>query len=234
MTKINLKSKIREVVGKNLNRYRKEGLVPAVIYGHKSKPESLWVNLLDFSKIYEKAGENTIIELDIEGGRKVNALINDTQAEPLSGRFLHIDFFQVRMDEKVEADIPLEFVGEAPAVKELGGVLLKNMDAVPVSCLPGDLPAKIEIDISVLKTFDDHVKIKDLKISDKVKILLEDEAIITGVMPPRTEEELSKLNEKVEEDVTKVEGVVKETPAAEGQPEEGKEKAEKGEKGEKK
>lgn len=227
MTKINLKSKIREVVGKNLNRYRKDGLVPAVVYGHKSKPESLWVNALDFSKIYEKAGENTVIELDLESGSKVNALINDIQLDPMSGNFLHVDFFQVRMDEKVEADIPLEFVGEAPAVKELGGVLLKNLDAVKVSCLPGDLPAKIEIDISILKNFDIHIKIKDLKISDKVKILLEDEAIIAGVTPPRTEDELSKLNEKVEEDVTKVEGVVKETPVAEDQPEEGKEKSQK-------
>ena len=221
MTKINLSSKTREVTGNKVKKYRKEGLIPAVIYGHKVEPKNLWVKLLDFERVYKKAGESTIIELEIEGKGKVNVLIHDIQNNPVSDNLAHIDFFQVRMDEKIEADIQLEFVGEAPAVKELGGILLKNISEIKVSCLPADLPSKIEIDISVLKTFEDHIKVKDLKLSEKVKILLDSETTIAGAAPQRTEAEMAKLDEKVEEDVTKVEGVVKETPEAE-KTEEGK------------
>lgn len=212
MTKINLKSKIREEVGKKLDKYRKEGMIPAVIYGHKIKPQNLWVNYLDFNKVFEKAGESTVIEMEIEGKDKVNALIHEIQSDPLSGKFSHIDFFQVRMDEKIETDVPLEFFGESPAVKELGGILVKNLDEIKISCLPANLPSEIKVDISKIKTFDDHIKVKDIIIPENVKVLEEEETVVALVSPPRTEEELASLEEKVEEDVTKVEGVVKETP----------------------
>ncbi len=212
MAKINLKSKTRDVVGKKVKKHRKVGLVPAVVYGRKIKPQNLWVNFLDFEKVYRQAGESTIIELDIDDKSKANVLIQDIQADPLSGKFRHIDFFQVRMDEKIEAGIPLEFIGESPAVKELGGVLIKNLDEIPVTCLPADLPSKFKVDISKIKTFEDHFAIKDLDISEKIKVLIDPETIIAIVSPPRSEEELAGLSEKVEEDVTKVEGVVKETP----------------------
>ncbi len=213
MTKINLKSKAREEVGKNLDSFRKKGMIPAVVYGHKDKPQTLWVNYLDFKRVFEKAGESTIIELEIEGKGKVNALVHDLQVDPLSDKFTHIDFFQIRMDEKIETAIPLEFIGESAAVKELGGILVKSLDEINISCLPADLPAEIKVDISKIKNFEDHIKIKDLEISDKVKILDEEETVVALVSPPRTEEELASLEEKVEEDVSKVEGVVKETPA---------------------
>jgi large subunit ribosomal protein L25 len=215
MTKINLKSKIRTEVGteKKLNAFRKKGIIPAVVYGNKVKPRNLWVNYLDFKRVFEKAGENTVIELEIEEKEKVNTLIHDIQHDPLSNIFSHVDFFQIRMDEKIESNIPLEFLGESPAVKELGGILVKSLDEIKVSCLPGDLPSKIEVNISKIKTFEDHIKVKDLEISDKVKVLDEEDMVVALVTPPRTEEEMASLEEKVEEDVTKVEGVVKENPS---------------------
>jgi large subunit ribosomal protein L25 len=222
MTKINLKSKIREEVGKNLNSFREQGLIPAVVYGHKVKPRNLWINYLDFKKAFDNAGESTVIELEIGEKEKVNALIHDSQSDPLTGKFSHIDFFQIRMDEEIETEVPIEFLGESPAVKELGGMLVKNMDAIGVKCLPGNLPHEFKVDISKIKTFDDHFKVSDLEIPEKVEILSEMDTVIALVAPPRTEEELASLEEKIEEDVTKVEGVVKETPAEEGSPEENK------------
>lgn len=215
MTEINLKSKTREIIGRKVKKYRKKGLIPAVVYGHKITPQNIWVNDLDLKKTFSRSGENTIIRLEIDDKNAVDVLIHNTQTDPMTGDFCHVDFFQVRMDEKIEADIPFEFIGESPAVKELGGVLVKNFSEIKVSCLPADLPHAIEINFKELKTFDDHIKIKDLKISDKVKILDDGEAIIVSVIPPRTEEELSKLNEKVEADVTKVEEIVKGTPVEE-------------------
>jgi len=215
MTQINLKSKIREEVGKKLDSFRKQGLIPAVVYGNKVKPKNLWINYLDFKRVFDKAGESTIIELEIGEKEKVNTLIHDTQSDPLTGKFSHIDFFQIRMDEEIETEVPVEFFGESPAIKELGGMLVKNIDAIGVKCLPGNLPHEFRVDISKIKTFDDHFKISDLEIPEKVEILAEMDTVIALVAPPRTEEEMASLEEKVEEDVTKVEGVVKETPAAE-------------------
>jgi len=215
MDKITLKSKLRKETGKKVKKYRRDGLVPAVIYGKKIPSRNLWVDLLEMEKIYGCAGENTIIELDIKSGKKANVLIHDVQINPLSENFSHVDFFQIRMDEKIETEIPLEFTGEAPAVKELGGVLVKNMDDVPVSCLPADLPSKLEVNIEKLKTFDDRFKVSGLSVSEKVKILLDSETIIALVTPPRSEEEIAKLDEKIEEDVTKVEGVEEEVKEGE-------------------
>lgn len=209
---ITLKAKDREVTGKKVKKLREEDMIPAVMYGNKIASQNLLVNYLDFKRVYDKAGESTLVELETKG-KKVNVLVHDIQLDPLSGRFSHVDFFQVNMKEEVETEIPLEFIGESPAVKELGGVLVKSLDEIPVKCLPSDLPEKYEIDISKLATFDDVIAVKDLKVSDKVEILVDGETIIASVQEPRSQEELESLETKVEEDVSKVEGVVKETPA---------------------
>src|SRR3989339_1265218 len=208
MDKIKLASKIRNVFGRKVNKGRKEGMIPGVVYGKEIKPESIWVNNFDFSKLVKKSGESTVIELEVEGSKeKHNVLIYDIQNDPVSGNCLHVDFFRIRMDEEIETEVELVYVGESPAVKESGGILVKNIDKIEVKCLPADLPSEIKVDISVLKTFDDHICVKDLDISDKVKIDLEPETVVALVTPPRSEAELDKLEEKVEADVTKVEGV---------------------------
>lgn len=216
MDKVLLEAKTRSERGRKVNKGRKEGLVPAVIYGNKVDSLSLWVNALDLKRLLKKSGESTIIDLKIDGKDDRNVLIHEIQKDAVRGQYTHIDFFQVRMDEEIEAEVELVFVGESEAVKTLGGILVKNIDKVEVKCLPADLPSHIDVDISAIKTFEDHITIKDLKISNKVKIDLEPETVIALVSAPRTEEELAKLEEKVEADVTKVEGVVKsEAPAEE-------------------
>jgi large subunit ribosomal protein L25 len=217
MDKIKLAAKIREIFGRKTKKGRKEGLIPAVIYGHGLKSRSLWVNALDFAKLVKKSGESTIIELEIEKEKSHNVIIYEIQKDPVSEKYIHVDFFQIRMNEEIETKVELDYVGEAPAVKELGGVLVKNIDEIPVKCLPADLPSKIEVDISGLKTFEDYIYVKDLSISPKVKVNVGPETVVALVAKPRSEEELSSLSEKVEEDVTKVEGVVKEAPASEGE-----------------
>lgn len=210
MDKVKLIAKTRNVFGHKTNQERNKGSIPAVLYGRKTKSKNLWINAFDFSKLLKKSGESTIIELELDKKEKHNVLIYDTQKNPVTDDFIHIDFFQVQMDEEIETKVELVFVGEAPAVKELGGVLVKNIDEITVKCLPADLPGKISIDISVLKTFEDHITIKNLKISDKIKIDIDPETVVALVAPPRTEEELESLSEKVEEDVSQVEGVEKE------------------------
>lgn len=211
---ITLKVEVRNIVGKKVAKFRKENKIPAVMYGNKVASQNLWINDLDFSRAFNKAGESALVELEI-GKEKHNVLIHELQHDHRSGKVSHVDFFRVNMKEEVETEIPLEFMGESEAVKAHGGVLIKNMDAVLVKCLPADLPEKFVVDLSKLATFEDHITVADLKTSDKVEIMLEDETVIAVVAAPRTEAEMSELEQKVEEDVTKVAGVVKETPVAE-------------------
>jgi large subunit ribosomal protein L25 len=215
MDKVILEAKARAERGRKVNQGRREGLVPAVVYGRKIDSASLWVAAIDVKRLIKKSGESVIIELLVDKKDKRNVLIQDIQKDPVSGQFTHIDFFQVRMDEKIENEVELVFIGESKAMKELGGILVKNMDEVMVKCLPSDLPSHIDVDISMINTFEDHIKIKDLKISDKIEIDIDPETVIALVAPQRSEEELAGLEEKVDADVTKVAGVVKEDAPSE-------------------
>lgn len=214
MDKVKLSAKLRDIFGRKTKKGRKEGLIPAVVYGRAIKSINIWVDALDFSRLLKKSGESTIIELDVDGKEKRNVIIYEMQRDPITNKNIHVDFFQVRMDEEIETEVELVYIGEAPAVREAGGVLVKSIDKITVKCLPADLPSEINVDISVLKTFDDRIIVGDLKISDKIKIELELETVLASVAPPRSEEELEGLESKVEADVTKVEGVVKEDAKA--------------------
>lgn len=197
-----------------VRRLRREGRIPAVLYGRSIESMPLSLSILEFSRVYRNAGENTLVSLETPDNAPVNVLIHEVQFEPVSGAFLHADFYQVRMDEKVETSVPLTFVGESPAVRELGGVLVKSMDEIEVSCLPANIPHAIEVPLSTLATFDDQIRVSDVAVPAGVEVLSELDTVIALVDRPRTEEEIASLNEKVDADVTKVEGVVKEAPAS--------------------
>lgn len=215
----------RTETGKALEALRAEGRVPAVLYGHGVEPRSLSINHLDFARALKTAGESSLIELAVDEQKPVNVLIHDVATHPLSGRFMHVDFYQVNMKEEIETDIALEFIGESPAVKALSGVLVRSLEEVKVKCLPSDLPHSLPVDLGKLATFEDVIKVKDIALPKGVEMLDDLETVVATVAAPRTEAEMAALDEKVEMDVTKVEGVVKETP--EVAPAEGEKKEEK-------
>ncbi len=200
---IEIKAQPRTELGKKVNKARKSGLIPAVVYGHGIKSESIYVPAKEFEKAYKAAGESTIVGLEL-AGKKRNTLIHDVSRDPLSDQILHIDFYQVRMDEKLKAKVPLVFVGESLAVKAEGGVLVKNIQEVEVEALPQDLPRQIEVDISALANFDDHIYLKDLSLPGSAHITAEANEIVASVIPPRSEEELAALEQKVEAKVEEV------------------------------
>jgi large subunit ribosomal protein L25 len=186
------------------------------LYGHDvKKPISLSVNYLEFKKIFDEVGESTMFELVIDGKERKNVLVKDVQYNPVSLNYDHIDLYQVKMTEKITANVELLFEGVSLAVKDAGGVLVKNIDEVEVEALPADLPKEIVVDISSLKTFEDVIKIDDLDIHSKAEILNEKDEIVATVSPPRSEEELKELDEEAEEKVEDVEGVEKEEPEEE-------------------
>lgn len=194
---------------------REEHRIPAILYGRGIENASLWLNGKDFSKTYAQVGESTVFKLSLGDNDERNVIIKEVQKDIIDGHPTHVDFYQVRMDEEIEATVEIEFVGESPAVKELGGVLVKNIDEIDVKCLPADLPPKITVDVSNIKTFEDYIYVKDLKVSDKVELLVDPETVVAMASPPRTEEEMAELEGEVKEDVTQVEGVVKEEKVGE-------------------
>ncbi|MEJ0021945.1 MAG: 50S ribosomal protein L25 [Candidatus Doudnabacteria bacterium] len=232
MENIAIEATKRTILGKRVKTLRQAGKLPGILYGHNTETAEIEIKEKDFSKAFKQAGESTLVNLVMDG-KTTPVLIYDVQHHYLNGQPLHVDFYAVNMTEKLKVRVPIQFTGESQAVKGLGGTLLKNLSDVEVECLPADIPKYFEIDISSLNTFEDAIRIQDLKVSDKVTILAKPDEVIVNVAPPRTEEEMKELSEKpVVEDVTLVEGVLKpeETPEAVA----GDEKAEKPEKKEEK
>jgi len=213
---LSLSAKIRKEVGKKTRNLRKKGILPAVLYGPKIKNENLEVDLKEFEKVYEAAGESTLIFLEITGKKKYLVLIHDLKRDPLKDRPVHVDFYQPSLEEKIEVKVPIILEGKAEAVRNLGGTLIKNIAEVEVKALPQNLPKEIKINVAGLKTFEDAVLIKDLKLGEGVEILRNPEEIVAQVRPPeKVEEELEKpIEEKVEE-VKKVEKEKKEAEPVE-------------------
>jgi large subunit ribosomal protein L25 len=202
-------AKIRKILGKQTKNLREKGILPAVLYGPKAKNLSLEIDSKKFEKIYQEAGESSLISLEIDGpigqaygvNKKIPVLIHEIQRDPLSDKILHVDFYQASLEEKIAAKIPLVFEGESPAVKELGGTLVKVIHELEIKAKPENLPKEIKVDISTLKTFEDAVLVKDLKVPEGVEVLKNPEEIVAEAKPPeKVEEELAKpVEEKVEE-----------------------------------
>ncbi|MGB3988084.1 MAG: 50S ribosomal protein L25 [Minisyncoccales bacterium] len=191
---------------KRTPKKRNKESIPGVLYGPGMENIVLEVDSKEFMKAYEDAGESSLINLEpFEGSEKYLVLIHDTQRDPLTGNIIHIDFYQPDLKKEVEVEVPLRFTGEAPAVKELGGTLVRNFLEVEVSALPEKLPYDIEVNVDKLVTFDDIVTIADLVVPEGVEILKESDEIIALVTPIVVEEE----PEPIEEDVDSVEKIEK-------------------------
>ncbi len=218
MLTIEAKKREKEI-GRRVQKLRKQGFVPGIVYGHKIKSLPIYITSRQAEDIVSRAGESTIINLAIEGDKQRKVLIHQVARHPLTGNIEHIDFYQIREGEKITAEVEVELKGIAPAVKERGGILLTNLDHLEVEALPADLPPKIVVDISALSQIDDEIKVEDLRLSSKVKVLNNPEEIVVKVVAPRKEEAPEE-----EEAETSEEG------AEATKEEEGAEKAEKAEK----
>jgi large subunit ribosomal protein L25 len=208
MQQIAITAAKREVSGKRVKTLRNAGKLPAVLYGHNVETQALEISEKEFAKAFKSAGESTLINLVVDGKQRP-VLIHDVQNHYLNDQPIHVDFYAVNMAEKLKVHVPIHFVGEAPAVKALGGTLVKNLSEVEVECLPSDIPQNFEVDISKLENFEAAIRVSDLGIEAKFTILNPADEVIVTVARPRTEEEMKALDETVTEDVTKVEGVIK-------------------------
>ena len=177
------------------------GQIPAVVYGPKQESVALSVDKKAFEKTLEEAGESSI--LNLEGlGENLEVLIHDVAFAPIKGGVEHVDFYAIERGKELTTNVPLEFVGESPAVKG-GGVLTKALQEVEVTCRPSALPREIEVDISSIKEIDDSIRVKDLSLPEGVKIENEPEDTVAVVVA--VEEEPEEPAEAVDMDAIEVE-----------------------------
>ncbi len=170
MATIELRAEQRTVLGKNVRRLRRAGVVPANIFGHgPSRPIQAPAKSVD--QMLGRGGRTSIVSILLDGSETETALVKDVQRDPRSGRVVHVDFQAVSMTETVTSSVPLHFVGEAPAVRTYGALVLHTLSAVDVQAQAGDLPQAIEVDLSSLRELHDAIHVGDLIAPGGVRII---------------------------------------------------------------
>ena len=186
MDRVELTVARRLVLGKKVKALRRNGITPANVYGHRIESQAVEVDTTTLAHTLKTLERNAILSLSIEGEKAARpVIVREVRRDILNDKILHVDFYQVSLAEKMKADVPLILVGKAPAVEDLGGILLQGLDSIAVEALPGDIPPHIEVDISSLSTFDSSVHVRDIVLDPKVHLLTEGDSVITSVAPPR-------------------------------------------------
>jgi large subunit ribosomal protein L25 len=177
----------RDVLGKKVAALRRQGLTPANVYGRNLESRAVQVETVVLTHLLRTAGRNVIVDLRIEGeGSPRPVMLRGVQRDPVTSRLLHVDFYQVSLTQKMRAEVPLILVGDAPAVAELGGILLQSLDNIMVEALPSDIPVHLEVDVSGLNRFDDAVHVRELPIDlTKVHVMTDAEIVVAKVAAPR-------------------------------------------------
>ncbi len=237
MPEIVVAAESRNSTGKNENRrLRALGKIPGVLYGTKKETIAVAVSPKEISAILRSAsGENTLFDLDL-GGKRRKVILKEFQMEPIMHRLLHADFYEVALDKPIEVKIHVELQGTPVGVKTQGGVLDFVTRELEVLCLPTDIPERIVVDVTPLE-IGKHLRVSDISVPDKVKMLTEDDVVVVHVVAPRAEEEVAPVAAETAEAAAEgaaaePEVIKKGKTAAEG--EEAEAKPEKGEKKEKK
>src|SRR3989344_5372824 len=207
MQTVPLKAQKRTVLGRKVKTLRKQGFIPAHVFGRKVKTEHVQVMAGEFAKVYEKTGETGIIDLAVDsssseasakGGQKKPVLVKNVQVHPVTDTPLHIDFYQVNLSEKVKVNVPIEIMGESPAVHKKIGVLLTPVSEIEVEALPADLPENIEVNVEKLENVGDEIKVKDLKVNRAKVTINADEEIVVAQIGELVTKEMEAVEAEVE------------------------------------
>lgn len=216
-----LGAQVRTKLGRAVKALRKEGVVPAELYGHGIKNEHVEVSLKDLRRVLRHAGETSIIDLMV-AGKKYPVFIHDVMRNPITDAIQSVDFYSVRMDEKMRIKVPLVFVGEAPGVKEKSGILVKSLSEIEIEALPADIPQAIEVDVKVLADIGSTIAVSALSVSPNVRVLVDPSFVVATITARMTEEQEAALAAKgADVSTIKTEGEEKKEAAAAEAPAEG-------------
>ena len=184
-----IKAEVRTALGRKVKHIRKQGFIPATIYGKGLESKSVQFLAVELDKLFEEAGESTLVNLILEN-ETLPILFRNPQYHAIEGNLIHIDCYKVNLKEKITTMVPIEFIGESQAVKD-GNTLVTVTDEIEIEALPADLPEKIEIDLSVLENLESTITVADIKIdTSKLEIKTDMEQLIAKVEEPRAVEEV--------------------------------------------
>jgi large subunit ribosomal protein L25 len=214
MEGISLKATTREVLGKKTKTLRRQGITPTHLFGHSLKSLALQCNTSELQHTIAQAGTASLFNLEIDTEQQPRkVLIREIQRDPLGKQLLHVDFYQVRMTEKIKADIPLVLVGEAPAMKLKGRLLVHPLTSLGIECLPDKLPSEIMVNLSSLEEVEQAIHVKDLTLDPDIVVSNDPDQLVVKVSEARVE----RVEEVVAEEAVaeEAEAVAEEKPAGE-------------------
>jgi len=190
MEKVVLKATKRDVVGKQVKALRREGKLPAVIYGRHTDPVNVNLDAHAASVALAKVTSSSLVTIDVEGTEHT-ALVREKQRDYIKNRLLHVDFLAVSLTEKLRTSVPVHFVGLSLAVKDFNAVMVHNLEELEVECLPADLPERIDVDISVLNRPGEGIRLRDVHVSDNVRLLGDPDTMVAVATFAKVEEEVA-------------------------------------------
>lgn len=207
MQKFTLNAEKRTVLGSKVKKLRRQGLVPANLFGKTIESQAIEVKAVDFNRVYKEAGETSLIWVKVGGEEKERpTLVTSVHFNPITGDKLHVDFHQVNLKEKVSANVPVEITGESELINTNVAVLSQSLNEIEVEALPTDIPESIVFDISSLKEIGDQLKVSDAKVAEGIEIKTDPEQMVVSLQEPQKEEEPLVSEEEVAEDATGAEG----------------------------
>jgi large subunit ribosomal protein L25 len=187
MERVVLQAQYREVIGKQVKALRRQGGLPAVLYGKNTQSIPITLDYREAMRVLPKITSSQLIEVEVNG-QVYPALVREKQYHPVQGRLMHVDFMVVSLTDKIRANVAVHLTGESPAVKDLNGVLVTGVEELEVECLPQDLPERIEVDLSILKEIGDAIHVGDIKLPANIRVLTDLEEIVAVVTAPEAEE----------------------------------------------
>lgn len=188
MEKVVLEASKRDVIGKQVKALRREGKLPAVIYGRHTEPININLDAHSATLALGKLTSSSLVTINVEG-TEYPTLVREKQRDYIKNRLLHVDFLAVSLTEKIRTSVSVHFVGVSTAVKDYNAVLVHNLEQLEVECLPTDLPERIDLDISVLARPGDGIRVRDVKVNDNVRILNDPDTMVAVATFAKVEEE---------------------------------------------
>jgi len=198
MEQIELQATTREMFGKKVRFLRRQGIIPIHLFGHNVESEALQCDAAQLQRVLAQAGKTRLINLKLdEAKRPRNVVVREVQRDMQTGGLLHVDFYQLRMAEKIKVDVPIVLVGEAPALKDKENTLSQELNSLTVECLPRHIPANVGVDLSPLTKAGQAIRVKDLVLDEEVTILSNPEVLVVKVSLRPREKVVEEVVEKV-------------------------------------
>ena len=202
MEQIELEVATREILGKKVRFLRRQGTTPVHLFGHGIESEALQCDTAQLQRVLAQAGRTKLIDLKLDKAKKPRKIVvREIQRNPQTGNLLHVDFYQVRMAEKIKVEVPFVLVGEAPALKLKENMLVQDLTSLTIECLPDEIPASVELDLSPLTEVEQLIRVKDIILGEGVTVLNDPEHTVVKISSRPVEKVEEVVEEVVEEEV---------------------------------